>query len=136
MEVILEKTSKISGTRGEVVKVAPRLCAQFPAAEKAGGGGDGFEQEDRGAGAPGASAQGSEAEVGEAQELAKLVGAVTVTIARKAGENDQLFGSVTAADIADALTAKSTTSSAARSSSKSRSGRWASTKLRSACIAK
>ena len=43
--------------------------------------------------------------VGEAQELAKLVGAVTVTISRKAGENDQLFGSVTAADIADSLTA-------------------------------
>jgi large subunit ribosomal protein L9 len=45
-------------------------------------------------------------EVGEAQELAKLVGAVTVTISRKAGESDQLFGSVTAADISDALTAQ------------------------------
>jgi len=33
-------------------------------------------------------------EVGEAQEVAKLVGAVTVTISRRAGEN-QLFGSVT-----------------------------------------
>jgi large subunit ribosomal protein L9 len=31
---------------------------------------------------------------------------VTVTIAQKAGENDQLFGSVTAADIANALAAK------------------------------
>jgi large subunit ribosomal protein L9 len=29
-----------------------------------------------------------------------------VTITRKAGENDQLFGSVTAADISDALTAQ------------------------------
>ena len=45
-------------------------------------------------------------EVGAAQELAKLVGAVTVAISRKAGENDQLFGSVTAADISDALTAQ------------------------------
>jgi large subunit ribosomal protein L9 len=45
-------------------------------------------------------------QIGEAQELAKLVGAVTVTISRKAGENDQLFGSVTAADISDALTAQ------------------------------
>jgi large subunit ribosomal protein L9 len=44
--------------------------------------------------------------VGEAQDLAKLMGAVTVTILRKAGENDQLFGSVTAADISDALAAQ------------------------------
>jgi large subunit ribosomal protein L9 len=43
---------------------------------------------------------------GEAEELAKLVGSVTVAIARKAGENDQLFGSVTAGDISDALAAQ------------------------------
>ena len=30
----------------------------------------------------------------------------TVTIAQKAGENDQLFGSVTSKDVADALAAK------------------------------
>ena len=42
----------------------------------------------------------------EAQDLAKLLGAVTITISRKAGENDQLFGSVTATDIADALAAQ------------------------------
>lgn len=39
----------------------------------------------------------------EAQELAKLMSAVDVTIAQKAGENDQLFGSVTAGDIVVAL---------------------------------
>ena len=39
----------------------------------------------------------------DAQDLGKLMGAVEVTIAQKAGENDQLFGSVTAADIAAAL---------------------------------
>ncbi len=37
------------------------------------------------------------------QDLAKLMTGVTVTIAQKAGENDQLFGSVTAKDIAEAL---------------------------------
>jgi large subunit ribosomal protein L9 len=42
----------------------------------------------------------------EAQDLGKLLSAVTVTISRKAGENDQLFGSVTANDIADALSAQ------------------------------
>ncbi len=39
----------------------------------------------------------------EAADLAKLMGSVEVTIAQKAGENDQLFGSVTAKDIAAAL---------------------------------
>ena len=34
---------------------------------------------------------------------------MTVTIAQKAGENDQLFGSVTAKDVADALAQKNFT---------------------------
>jgi len=42
----------------------------------------------------------------EAQDLAKLVTGVTVTISQKAGENEQLFGSVTSKDVADALAAK------------------------------
>ena len=46
---------------------------------------------------------------GEAEDLAKLLTGVTVTIAQKAGENDQLFGSVTAKDIADALAGKNFT---------------------------
>ncbi len=41
-----------------------------------------------------------------AQKLAELVATVSVTLARKAGENDQLFGSVTSADIAEALAAQ------------------------------
>jgi large subunit ribosomal protein L9 len=41
--------------------------------------------------------------VGEAGELGKLMTAVVVTISQKAGENGQLFGSVTSKDIADAL---------------------------------
>lgn len=41
--------------------------------------------------------------VADAQDLAKLMSSVEVTIAQKAGENDQLFGSVTAADIVTAL---------------------------------
>ena len=38
-------------------------------------------------------------EASEAAELAKLLAPVEITIAQKAGENDQLFGSVTSADI-------------------------------------
>ena len=43
---------------------------------------------------------------GEAEDLGKLMTAVTVTIHQKAGEADQLFGSVTAQDISNALDKK------------------------------
>jgi large subunit ribosomal protein L9 len=39
----------------------------------------------------------------EAEDLGKMMAGVSVTIAQKAGENEQLFGSVTAKDIAEAL---------------------------------
>jgi large subunit ribosomal protein L9 len=42
---------------------------------------------------------------GEAQEVAAKLNGVTVTIIRQAGESGQLYGSVTARDIADAVTA-------------------------------
>ena len=42
----------------------------------------------------------------EAEDLGKMMAGVTVTIAQKAGENDQLFGSVTSKDVADALEKK------------------------------
>jgi large subunit ribosomal protein L9 len=45
----------------------------------------------------------------EAEDLGKLVTGLSVTIAQKAGEQDQLFGSVTAKDIADALAARNFT---------------------------
>jgi len=41
-----------------------------------------------------------------AQKLAELLAQVKVMLARKAGDNDQLFGSVTAGDIAEGLAAK------------------------------
>jgi large subunit ribosomal protein L9 len=43
---------------------------------------------------------------GEAEDLSKLLTGVTVTIVQKSGENNQLFGSVTSKDVADALTAQ------------------------------
>ena len=46
---------------------------------------------------------------GEAEDLAKLLNGVSVTITQKAGENDQLFGSVTSKDVADALAARNFT---------------------------
>lgn len=40
---------------------------------------------------------------GAAEEQAKKIGAIKVTIKRKVGEQDKLFGSVTALDIAEAV---------------------------------
>jgi large subunit ribosomal protein L9 len=48
-------------------------------------------------------------EKSQAEDLSKMMSSVEVTIAQKAGENDQLFGSVTAKDIAEALERKNYT---------------------------
>jgi large subunit ribosomal protein L9 len=45
-------------------------------------------------------------EKADAEELAKLLADVTLVFARKAGEQAQLFGSVTAMDVAEGLAAK------------------------------
>ncbi len=105
MEIILREDVEKLGARGEVVKVAAGYARNFLLPKKlAVAATDSnrkiVEQERQ------AHLRKEAKLVGEAQELAKLMGAVTVTIARKAGENDQLFGSVTAADISDALTAQ------------------------------
>jgi large subunit ribosomal protein L9 len=41
-----------------------------------------------------------------AEKLAEMLNGLSLTLSRKAGENDQLFGSVTSADIADAIAAQ------------------------------
>ncbi|MFL5350294.1 MAG: 50S ribosomal protein L9 [Hyalangium sp.] len=43
---------------------------------------------------------------GAAEEQAKKVGSIKITIKRKVGEQDKLFGSVTALDIAEAVAAQ------------------------------
>jgi large subunit ribosomal protein L9 len=102
MEIILREDIEKLGSRGEVVKVAPGYARNFLFPKKlAVAATDSnrkiVEQERH------AHLRREVKAVGEAQELGTLLGAVTVSIARKAGESDQLFGSVTAADIADAL---------------------------------
>jgi large subunit ribosomal protein L9 len=102
MEVILREDVEKLGSRGEVVKVASGYARNFLLPKRlAVAATDSnrkiVEQEKH-------AHLRKEAKLeGEAQDLAKLIGAVSITIARKAGENDQLFGSVTSADIADAL---------------------------------
>jgi large subunit ribosomal protein L9 len=102
MEVILREDIEKLGHRGDLVKVADgyarnfllpkRLAVSATASNKKI-----VEQERQ------AALRRDAKEQGDAAELAKLMGSVSITIAQKAGENDQLFGSVTAKDIADAL---------------------------------
>src|ERR1700761_2858769 len=102
MEIILREDIDNLGSRGDVVKVAPGYARNFLlpkrlAVTATDSNRKIVEQERQ------AHLRKEAKQIGEAQELAKLVGAVTITISRKAGENDHLFGSVTANDIADAL---------------------------------
>lgn len=108
MEVILREDVDNLGSRGEVVKVAPGYARNFLLPKRlAVAATDSnrkiVEQERQ-------AHLRKEAKLkGEAEDLSKLLGGVSVTIAQKAGENDQLFGSVTSKDIADALAAKNFT---------------------------
>lgn len=102
MEVILREEIDKLGGRGDVVKVADgyarnfllprRLAVPATAANKKI-----VEQERQ------AHLRREATAIAEAGGLAKLMENVTVIIKHKAGEQDQLFGSVTARNIADAL---------------------------------
>lgn len=102
MEVILREDVEKLGGRGEVVKVAPgyarnfllprRLAVAATEANKKI-----VEQERQAWLKREAKAQN------ESEDLSKLLDAQTITIHQRAGENEQLFGSVTPKDIADAL---------------------------------
>ena len=105
MEVILREDIERVGNRGQVVKVADGYARNFLLPKRlAVAATDAnrkiVEQERQ------AHLRREAKQKGEAEDLAKLLGGVTVTIAQKAGENDQLFGSVTSGDLAEALQAK------------------------------
>src|SRR5580692_6123899 len=102
MEVILREDIDKLGSRGQLVKVTAGYARNFllprrmaVAATEANK--KIVEQERQSHLRKEAKAQG------EAADLAKLMSSVELTIAQKAGENDQLFGSVTANDVAVAL---------------------------------
>jgi large subunit ribosomal protein L9 len=108
MEIILREDVDKLGARGQVVKVAAGYARNFLlprrlAVTATDSNRKIVEQERQAHLRKDAKLQS------EAQDLGKLLGALTITISRKAGENDQLFGSVTANDIADALSAQSYT---------------------------
>ncbi len=105
MEVILRQHVDNLGERGQIVKVAdgyarnyllPRKMA-LPATE---GNKRHVERERR-------IMETREAEEkGQAEVLASRLSAVEISIARRVGDTEQLYGSVTAADIAEYLKAK------------------------------
>ncbi len=105
MEVILREDVDKLGTRGQLVKVASGYARNFLLPKRLAVAATEsnkkiVEQERQ------AHLRREAKVVGEAGELGKLMGAVVVTISQKAGENGQLFGSVTPKDIADALEAQ------------------------------
>jgi large subunit ribosomal protein L9 len=105
MEVILREDISNLGARGQVVKVAAGYARNFLIPKKlavtATESNKKIVEQER------QSHLRKEAKLqSEAQDLAKLVNGVSVTIKQKSGENDQLFGSVTSKDVADLLAAK------------------------------
>jgi large subunit ribosomal protein L9 len=108
MRVILQEEVDKLGHRGEVVDVAPGYARNFLlprklAIEASAGNLKRLEQ------IRGHLARRTATEKETAQSLAGQLAGVTVTLLRKAGETDQLFGSVTSADIAEALAAQGIT---------------------------
>jgi large subunit ribosomal protein L9 len=105
MEVILKEDVVKLGSRGDVVKVAegygrnyllPRkLAIEASAANKAV-----IEQ------MKAAAVRRSAKEKTQAEELGKQFDGLSVSFQRRSGEHDQLFGSVTSGDIAEALAKK------------------------------
>jgi large subunit ribosomal protein L9 len=105
MEIILREDVEKVGARGAVVKVADGYARNYlfpkrlavPATES---NKKIVEQERE------AYLRREAKHKSESEALAQLMSSVRLTFRQRVGENDQLFGSVTAKDIADALEAQ------------------------------
>jgi large subunit ribosomal protein L9 len=105
IEVILKEHVEHLGRRGEIVKVADGYARNFlfPRKLALAVTDENKRQIER----ERAKAEAREAEeVQIAQALATRLEAVELAIARRVGENETLYGSVTASDIAEALAAR------------------------------
>lgn len=105
MQIILQEDVDKLGNRGEVVTVAEGYARNFllprkMALEATAGNMKRLEK------MRSSFAKKEAVERGDAQTLAGLLADVSLEVTRKSGENDQLFGSVTSADISEALAAK------------------------------
>ncbi|MBV9340421.1 MAG: 50S ribosomal protein L9 [Acidobacteria bacterium] len=105
MDVILKEDVAKLGSRGDLVKVAEGYGRNFLlprklAIEATPGNKRVIEQ------MRAAALRRSAKEKAQAEDLAKQFEGVGVSFERRAGEHDQLFGSVTSGDIAEALEKK------------------------------
>ncbi len=105
MQIILQEDVEKLGHRGQVVEVAEGYARNYLLPRKLAmpvttGNLKQVEQVKR------SLAKREVTEREGAQRQADLLAAVTVALKRKAGENDQMFGSVTSADISDSLAAQ------------------------------
>lgn len=105
MQIILQEDVEKLGTRGQVVDVAEGYARNFLLPRKLAleANASNMKRLEK-MRALFAKREATEKE--SAQKLAELLGGVTLVFARRAGESDQLFGSVTSGDVADALAAK------------------------------
>jgi large subunit ribosomal protein L9 len=106
MEVILKEDVAKLGSRGDVIRVAEGYGRNFLlprklAIEASAGNKKVIDQ------MRAAAVRRSAKEKTQAEELSKQFDGLSVSFQRRSGENDQLFGSVTSGDIADALEKKS-----------------------------
>jgi large subunit ribosomal protein L9 len=102
MEVILREDVEKLGTRGQLVKVTSGYARNYLLPKRLAVAASEsnkkiIEQERQ------AHLRKEAKVVAEATDLGKMMADLSVTISQKAGENDQLFGSVTSKDIAEAL---------------------------------
>jgi large subunit ribosomal protein L9 len=105
MQIILQEDVEKLGTRGQVVEVAEGYARNFLlprklALEASAGNLKRLEK------MRAVFAKKEATERADAGKLAELLANVSLEFTRRAGENDQLFGSVTSADIAEGLAAQ------------------------------
>ena len=105
MELILREDVAKLGHRGDLVKVADGYARNFLLPRKlavaATPGNRKLVEQLREA-----AVRLEATERGDAEKLAGLLAGVVLTVRRKAGEGDHLFGSVTSLDVTEALAAK------------------------------
>ena len=105
MRIILQEDVEKLGTRGQIVEVKEGYARNFllPRNLALEANAANMKRLEK---MRAAFAKKEATEKEAAQKLAELLAGVTLELARKAGENGQLFGSVTPADISDALAAQ------------------------------
>jgi len=105
MQIILQEDIDKLGHRGDVVTVKPGYARNFLlprklAVEATAGNLKAIER------IRGALAKKTATELEAAHKQAELLNVVALQFTRKTGENDQMFGSVTSADISEGLAAQ------------------------------